>query len=93
MAEFMVRVEIFKADSEDYADLHKNIEALGFKRTVPGNNGALRMPPGTYFGSSSLTAHQLREKLRAIAAPFSHPTDPSVFVSQSSDWSAWLKPA
>ncbi len=47
MANYMVRVEIFKADSEEYADLHKALEALGLKRTVQGDNGVLRMPPGT----------------------------------------------
>ncbi len=93
MAEYMVRVEIFKADSEEYADLHKGLEALGLKRTVQGDNGLLRMPPGTYYGSSSLTTYELRERVKAIAAPFSYPADPSVFVSQSSDWSSWLHPA
>lgn len=93
MPEYMVRVEIFKADSEEYSDLHKALEALGLKRTVPGQNGLLKMPPGTYFGSSSLSTHDLRERVKVIAAPFSSPVDPSVFVSQSSDWSAWLRPA
>ncbi|MBK5416381.1 hypothetical protein [Pseudomonas sp. TH31] len=93
MAEYMVRVEIFKADSEDYIDLHKGLEALGLKRTVQGGDGLRKMPPGTYFGSSSLTAYDLREKVRLIASPFSHPRDPSIFVSQSSDWSGWLLPA
>lgn len=93
MANYMVRVEIFKVDSEEYADLHKALEALGLERTVQGDNGALRMPPGTYYGASSLGTHELRERVKSVAAPFSYPADPSVFVSESSDWSAWLKPA
>jgi len=93
MANYMVRVEIFKADSEEYADLHKALDALGLKRTVQGDNGVLRMPPGTYYGASSLSTHELRERVKAIATPFSYPADPSVFVSESSDWAAWLKPA
>ncbi|WP_236202481.1 hypothetical protein [Pseudomonas carnis] len=91
MANYMVRVEIFKADSEEYADLHKALEALGLKRTVQGDNGVLRMPPGTYYGASSLGTYELREKVKTIAAPFSYPADPSVFVSESSDWSGWLR--
>ena len=91
MAEYMVRVEIFKADSEEYADLHKALEALGLKRTVQGDNGVLRMPPGTYYGASSLGTYELREKVKTIAALFSYPADPSVFVSESSDWSGWLR--
>ena len=92
MANYMVRVEIFKADSEEYTDLHKALEALGLNRTVPGDNGALRMPPGTYYGASSLSTYELRERVKAVAAQFSYPAGPSVFVSESSDWSAWLKP-
>ena len=93
MTEYMVRVEIFKADSEDYVDLHKAMEALGLKRTVQGDDGLSKMPPGTYFGASGLSTYQLREKVRLIAEPFSHPRDPSVFICQSSGWSGWLLPA
>lgn len=93
MPEFMVRVELFKADSEDYTDLHAALEQLGLKRTIQGDNQLLKMSPGTYFGTSTLTARTLREKVHAIATPYSHPYDPSVFVSQSADWSAWLNPA
>lgn len=93
MAEYMVRVEIFKADGEDYADLHKGLEALGLKRTVQGDNALSKMPPGTYFGASSLGVEALREKVRSLATPFSHPRDPSIFVCQSSGWSGWLLPA
>lgn len=69
MANYMVRVEIFKADSEEYADLHKALEALGLKRTVQGDTGVLRMPPGTYYGASSLSTHELRERVKTIATP------------------------
>lgn len=92
MPDYMVRVEIFKADSEEYSDLHRALEAIGLKRTVPGQDGMLKMPPGTYYGYSNLGTHDLREKVKMIATPFSSPFDPSVFVSQSVDWSAWLRP-
>lgn len=93
MAEYMVRVEIYKANSEGYEELHKALEMLGMKRTVQGDSKLLKMPDGTYFGTSSLTAEQLRKRIHEMARPFSHPSDPSIFVSQSVDWSAWLKPA
>lgn len=93
MPDYMVRVEIFKADSEEYSDLHKALAAIGLKRTVPGQDGPLKMPPGTYYGFSTLGTHELRERVKTIATPFSYPSDPSVFVAQSSDWSAWLRPA
>lgn len=93
MAEFMVRVEIFKANSEDYTGLHDGMEALGLMRTVQGDKALSKMPPGTYFGASSLSAYALREKIRVIALPFSSPVEPSVFVAEVSDWSSWLRTA
>ncbi|WP_455923308.1 hypothetical protein [Pseudomonas putida] len=93
MNEFMVRVELFRADSENYTDLHVALERLGLKRTIQGNSQTLKMPPGTYFGASKWSADELRQHVHEISKPFSHPADPSVFVCQSADWSAWLKPA
>ena len=93
MPDYMVRVEIFKAESDEYSDMHKALEALGLKRTIQGSNGLHRMPPGTYYGSSTLTTYEIREKVRAIASPFSYPADPVVFVSQSVEWSSWLHSA
>lgn len=93
MPDYMVRVEIYKADGEDYEGLHKALEILGMRRSVPGAKGLLKMPDGTYFGESILTTDQLMEKILETAKVFSHPYDPAVFVSQSAGWHAFLKPA
>lgn len=91
MAEFMARVELFRADGEEYKDLHEKMEAIGLKRTVIFDDGKkYAMPIGTYFGSSSLSAASLRERILGFATPLSSPGGPSIFVCQSQEWSARL---
>ena len=91
MADFMARVELLKANWEDYSDLHEDMEALGLKRTVVFSDGSIRkLPIGTYFGTSSIAIADLREKIRNIATPLSAPGGPWIFLSQSETWSAWL---
>jgi len=90
----MVRVELFKAEGEEYKDLHEKMQALGLNRTVNFEDGSVRkLPIGTYFGPSNLGIHDLRDKVRAIATPLSSPAGPSILVSQSQTWSAFLPKA
>lgn len=91
MAEYFVRVELFSAKGDDYSDLHDGMAALGLNRTVRFDDGhEYRLPTGSYFGSSQLNSAQLRDRVRAVANPQSPHRNASVFVCQSSDWSAWL---
>ncbi len=91
MADFMARVELLKANWEDYSDLHEDMEALGLKRTVVFSNGSIcKLPIGTYFGTSSIAIEDLREKIKNIATPLSAPGGPWIFLSQSETWSACL---
>ncbi|WP_099265478.1 DUF2622 domain-containing protein [Pseudomonas syringae group genomosp. 3] len=93
MAEYLVRVEIFKANAEEYTGLHDGMEALGLKRTIKGDKTTSKLPPGTYYGTSNLETEALREPVRSLATPFSQPRDPAIIVSQSATWSGWLEPA
>lgn len=94
MAEYMVRVELLKAGWDDYDDLHAGMEALGLKRTVIFEDGSVRkLPIGTYFGASNLGIHDIRDRVRVIATPLSAPAGPSILVSQSQLWSAFLPEA
>jgi hypothetical protein len=94
MADFMVRVELLKADWEDYDELHAGMELLGLKKTVVFSDGSIRkLPIGTYFGTSSLEITDLRERIRTLATPLSAHGGPWIFVSQSENWSAWLPTA
>lgn len=91
MPNYLVRVEIFKADGEKYTGLHDGLEALGLKRTIQGDQAISKLPPGTYYGASHLDTQALRERVRAVAIPFSSPRDPAIIVSQSLEWSGWLE--
>ncbi|WP_122663531.1 hypothetical protein [Pseudomonas viridiflava] len=94
MAEFMVRVELFRAEGDEYKELHEKMELLGLKRTVKFEDGSLRrLPIGTYFGISNFEIHTLRDKVRAIATPLSSSSGPSILVSESQTWSAFLPEA
>lgn len=94
MANYMVRVELLKANWEDYEDLHAGMESLGLSKTVTFEDGSIRkLPIGTYYGSSKLEITDLRERIRNLASPLSAPGGPWIFVSQSETWSAWLERA
>lgn len=94
MAEYMVRVELFRADGDEYKELHERLEQLGLKRTVVYEDGSVRrLPIGTYFGSSSFGISDIRDRVRDIATPLSAPAGPSIFVSLSQLWSAFLPEA
>jgi hypothetical protein len=91
MAEYMVRVELFRAEGDEYKELHERMELLGLKRTVVYEDGSVRkLPIGTYFGSSSFGISDIRDRVRAIATPLSPPAGPSIFVSESQTWMAFL---
>lgn len=93
MPDYLVRVEIFKANSEEYTGLHEGMEALGLKRTIQGHNMISKLPTGTYYGASQLDTEALCSRVISVAKPFSLPSDPLVIVSQSAMWSGWLEPA
>lgn len=94
MAEYMVRVELLKADWDDYEDLHAGMESLGLNKTIAFSDGSIRkLPIGTYYGSSKLEITDLRERIRNLATPLSAHNGPWIFVSQSDTWSAWLPTA
>ena len=90
MALYMVRVELFNASGEDYNEVHEKLAGLGLKKTVEGEDGTYNMPTGTYFGESSLSITQLRERASQIADQHSRPRAAAVFVSQVVEWQSWL---
>lgn len=90
MADYLVRVEIFDASGEDYENLHESMAAYGFKKTIVGNSGKVRqLPTGTYVGSKTEEAHEVRDRIKAISGPFSSKT-PSIFVCSFDTWSGFL---
>ena len=91
MPQYLVRVELFGADGENYEILHEKMELLGLSRTITFSDGKnYALPIGTYFGSNQSSPTQLRDAVRSAANPQSPHKGAAVFVCQSSDWSAWL---
>ncbi|MBS9422266.1 MULTISPECIES: type V toxin-antitoxin system endoribonuclease antitoxin GhoS [Photorhabdus] len=92
MANYLVRVEIYDADYSDYETLHKKMLAIGFYKYIKYSDGKSHdLPSGTYFGKSSLSPSQIRDKVKSVASPLSS-KDPSLFVCkfQASEWSSLL---
>lgn len=93
MAEYMARVELFRASGEDYTDLHEKMAGLGLKRTVRFDDGKMYdMPIGTYFGTSKLNTSMLRDRVKAISDPLTLRGAASIFLCrvQEGEWSAFL---
>ena len=96
MAQYLVRVELFGASSDDYERLHANMDAMGIEREVSFSDGSKRqMPSGTYFGPSSLDVSSVRDRIKVFANPLSPQKDAAIFLCQVKDdeWSAFLYPA
>ena len=70
MSKFMVRVELHDADAHDYDDLHDEMKAEGFKRSVEASDGLrYHLPPGVYrMKSKSKSACDVRELAAKAAA-------------------------
>lgn len=96
MAQYLVRVELFGADADNYERLHACMDVLGLFRTVkyPGS-GQFEMPAGTYFGSCNSTKDELLAKIKAFATPQSPKKGPAIFLAQvaGGDWTSSLYPA
>ncbi|EPC6045131.1 type V toxin-antitoxin system endoribonuclease antitoxin GhoS [Serratia marcescens] len=81
MTSFTVRIELHDADSSDYDELHKKMEAGGFNTTIAGKNGTYKLPPAEYdYSSSSESCEQVRDKAYDIAKKVKK--SPSVLVSE-----------
>lgn len=50
MQRFITRIELHKADSDDYETLHQEMEKEGFDKTIKnGNNIEYHLPDGEYY--------------------------------------------
>ena len=86
----MVRVELFRAEGEEYESLHERMKHLGLKRTVKFDDGLdYKLPIGTYFGSSNESIINFREKISTAADPLSSGRA-AVIVCDSNNWSGYL---
>jgi len=83
MAAFTVRVELHKADSDDYDKLHEKMEADGFSRTVASDDGATyHLPTAEYsYSHPTMTAREVASKAHAVANAVK--PKPAVLVTKS----------
>lgn len=90
MALFLVRVELSRADGDEYDQLHEKMNGIGFKKTVLFDDGAdYKLPTGTYMGEKAETAESVRAKVSALADPLSIGRA-SVIVCEVEHWAAYL---
>ncbi|WP_147479755.1 DUF2622 domain-containing protein [Pseudomonas syringae group genomosp. 3] len=96
MPQYLVRVELFGANSEHYERLHANMDAMGIEREITFDDQSRRqMPAGTYFGFRNLSLASVHDKVQKVADPLSPAKPAAIFVAATKDgeWSAFLYPA
>lgn len=89
MEDFTVRVELIRANSEDYTKLHEKMDAYGYRKHIVGRDGTkYDLPTAEYITTSALGLQQIREQVSAIAESV-RPTAYE-FVTQSAGWAWYL---
>lgn len=84
MASFTVRVELHKAEPEDYENLHEKMENKGYSREITGDNGKkYKLPNAEYAASKHMTSSEVRDEVIEIAEKVK--MDPLVLVTKSED--------
>lgn len=90
MADYLVRVELFDADGEDYEKLHEAMQSIGFRKTIQAPVSKVRkLPTGTYVGASTSEVSDIRDAVRRISDPLSSKSA-AVFVCEFTNWASYL---
>ena len=89
---FTARVELRQyATTEQYDRLHESMYAIGFLRSVVGEDrqgqrSVAILPPGLYFGASNSSCSDVRWTVKQIANSVDQTN--KVFVAETVNWSA-----
>jgi Endoribonuclease GhoS len=68
MTQFTVRVELHRANQDDYDALHAAMEKRGFSREITSDSGqTYRLPTAEYNRSSDKTRDEIRDSASAAA--------------------------
>ena len=68
MPSFTVRVELHRADADDYERLHAEMEQERFKRTINSDDGVTyHLPTAEYNFSGNVTRQQVLDKAKKAA--------------------------
>ncbi|WP_115116577.1 hypothetical protein [Serratia marcescens] len=82
MASFTVRVELHKAEAEDYENLHEKMEAKGYSREITSSDGIrYKLPDAEYVADKNMTASQVRDEVVEIYSKVK--SNPGVLVTKS----------
>lgn len=68
MDTFTVRIELHDPDDGDYDTLHDAMEAIGFSRTITGDDGIeYHLPHAEYIITSNYTAQRILNRAKKAA--------------------------
>jgi len=85
MTNFTTRVELHDAKTwQDYDNLHKNMAAEGFSRSITQNGVSYELPTAEYAITSNLTILQITTKAKSAANKTGKSS--SVLTSQTVLW-------
>lgn len=88
MAMFTVRVELHNADSNDYENLHQEMEAAGFSRTITTTSGEVyQLPNAEYSYTGDKTTEQVRDLASDTAKKVK--ANPAILVTKSDGTRRW----
>ncbi|MEQ5666186.1 DUF2622 domain-containing protein [Providencia alcalifaciens] len=93
MANYIIRIEIYDADYNQYETLHNKMKALGFFRQITfSNKKNYDLPSGTYFGKSGFSTSTILSNVKQATKGLSS-KDASIFLCQFTEWTASLYPS
>ncbi len=88
MASFTVRVELHNADSDDYENLHQQMEAAGFSRTIVTTSGEVyHLPNAEYSYTGNKETEYVRDLARDTAKRVK--ANPAILVTKSDGTRRW----
>jgi hypothetical protein len=84
MPSFTTRVELHDATWQDYENLHSQMQAQGFARTIGSDDGVVyHLPWAEYDLVGQLTCEQVRDRAVAAAAAAAPSRGRAILVSQA----------
>lgn len=94
MAQFIARIELYGAQSDDYAKLHTTMEMAGFVRTVTLQDGPeVMLPTAEYLLIDSLTTEQVLDVARKATSTVWQSFGAVVAKVDGTLWVSGLKPS
>ena len=87
MPDFITRVELH-GPNPDYEQLHREMAARHFYRTIVGNTGTFVLPTAMYFSFGDLSVFNVQKLAEDAASELK--TTYSVLVVEAANWSGFL---